>query len=103
MSEATHLWEWWHALVGACTPVFTRPGWVRSVPWGTGLVLGWEEHTITPILTALGWESRWLATGTKLHQHSRRDHNTAVWRRQEFSLTDQHQVVERCTIGDDDH
>jgi len=39
--------------------VFTRPGWVRLVHWVTGMVLCWEAHTITPILTALGLEARW--------------------------------------------
>jgi len=32
---------------------------VRFVPWVTGLVLCWEEHTLTQILTALGLEARW--------------------------------------------
>jgi hypothetical protein len=44
------------------TPVarrFTRPGWVRLIPWVTGMVLCWKEHTRTPILTALGLEARW--------------------------------------------
>jgi hypothetical protein len=39
--------------------VFTRPGWGRFVPWVTGMVLGWDEHTLTQLLTALGLESRW--------------------------------------------
>lgn len=39
--------------------VFTRPGWVRVVQWVTGMVLGWEEHTLTQRLTALGLASRW--------------------------------------------
>jgi hypothetical protein len=59
MNEATDLWERWQALLVPFATVFTRPGWVRFVPWVTGMVLGWEEHTITPILTALGLEARW--------------------------------------------
>jgi hypothetical protein len=59
MHEATHLWERWQALVGAFAPVFTRPGWVRCVPWVTGMVRCWEAHTSTRILTALGLEARW--------------------------------------------
>jgi hypothetical protein len=59
MHEATQLWEWWQALCGSFAVVFTRPGWVRFVQWVTGMVLCWEEHTLTQILTALGLESRW--------------------------------------------
>ena len=61
MDQATHLWAWWLSLLSAFTPVFTRPGWVRFVQWVTGMVLCWEEHTLTQILTALGLESRWRA------------------------------------------
>jgi hypothetical protein len=59
MPEATQLWEWWHALCAPFATVFTRPGWVRFVQWVTGMVLCWEEHTLTQIVTALGLESRW--------------------------------------------
>jgi hypothetical protein len=59
MHEATPLWEGWQALVSAFAPVFTQPGWVRFGPWLTGMVLCGEEPTLTPLLTALGWESRW--------------------------------------------
>jgi DDE superfamily endonuclease len=59
MHEATQLWEWWQALVSPFATVFTQPGWVRFVQWVTGMVLCWEEHTLTPIVTALGLESRW--------------------------------------------
>jgi hypothetical protein len=59
MDQATQLWSWWLFLLRAFIPVFTRPGWVRFVQWITGMVLCWEEHTITQILTALGLESRW--------------------------------------------
>ena len=59
MDQAPPLWAWWLSLLSACAPGFTRPGWVRFVPWVTGMVLCWEEHTLTQILTALGLESRW--------------------------------------------
>ena len=59
MPEATQVWEWWQALCAPFAAVFTRPGWVRFVPWVTGMVLCGEEHTVTQILTALGLESRW--------------------------------------------
>jgi hypothetical protein len=59
MDQATQLWAWWLSLLRAFAPGFTRPGWVRFVQWVTGLVLCWEEHTLTQILTALGLESRW--------------------------------------------
>lgn len=61
MDQATQLWTWWVSLLSAFAPVFTRPGWVRFVQWVTGMVLCWEEHTLTQILTALGLESRWRA------------------------------------------
>jgi hypothetical protein len=59
MDPASQLWTWWLSLLSPFVPVFTRPGWVRFVQWITGMVLCWEEHTITQILTALGLESRW--------------------------------------------
>ena len=59
MDQATQLWGWWWSLLSACALVFTRPGWVRFVPWVTGMVLGGEEPTITPLLTASGLEARW--------------------------------------------
>jgi hypothetical protein len=58
MHEATPLWDGWQELMGAFATVFTRPGWVRFVQWVTGMVLCWEEHTLPPIVTALGLESR---------------------------------------------
>jgi hypothetical protein len=61
MHEATQLWDGWQVLVKAYARVFTRPGWVRFVQWVTGMILCWEEHTLTQILTALGLESRWRA------------------------------------------
>lgn len=59
MDPATQLWTWWLSLLSPFVPVFTRPGWVRFVQWITGMVVCWEEHTITQILTTLGLESRW--------------------------------------------
>jgi hypothetical protein len=59
MDRATQLWAWWLSVLSTFAPIFTRPGWVRFVQWVTGMVLGWEEHTLTQILTALGLESRW--------------------------------------------
>ena len=61
MDQATQLWGWWLSLLSAFAPVFTRPGWVRFVQGVTGLVLGWEEHTLTQLLTAMRLESRWRA------------------------------------------
>jgi DDE superfamily endonuclease len=59
MEQAIQLWVWWLSLMSEFAPVFTRPGWVRFVQWVTGMVLCWEDHTLTQILTALGLESRW--------------------------------------------
>jgi DDE superfamily endonuclease len=59
MDQAVQLWNWWVSLLSPFASVFTRPGWVRFVPWVTGMVLCWEEHTLTQILTAVGLESRW--------------------------------------------
>ena len=59
MDRATQFWTWWVSLLSPFAPVFTRPGWVRFVQWVTGMVLCSEEHTITPVLTAVGLESRW--------------------------------------------
>jgi hypothetical protein len=59
MDQAIQLWAWWQSLLSTYTSVFTWPGWVRCVQWVPGMVLRWEEHTITQILTALGLESRW--------------------------------------------
>jgi len=54
MTDAKTLWAWWQALLLPFQEDFTRPGWVRFAQWVTGMVLCWEEHTITQILTALG-------------------------------------------------
>jgi hypothetical protein len=59
MDQATQLWTWWLSLLSPFAAVFTRPGWVRFVQWVTGMVLGWEEHTLTQLLTAMGLEARW--------------------------------------------
>jgi hypothetical protein len=55
MDQATQLWTWWLSLLRTFAPVFTRPGWIRFVQWVTGMVLCWEEHTMTQLLTALAW------------------------------------------------
>ena len=59
MDQAQQLWMWWHSLLTAFAPVFIKPGWVRCAPWVTGMMLCWEEQTITQILMALGLELRW--------------------------------------------
>jgi hypothetical protein len=59
MDQATPLWTWSLSLLSPFALVCTRPGWVRFVQWVMGMVLCWEEHTITQLLTALGLESRW--------------------------------------------
>jgi DDE superfamily endonuclease len=59
MDQATQLWTWWLSLLSPFAVVFTRPGWVRFVQWVTGMMLCWEDHTITQLLTASGLESRW--------------------------------------------
>ena len=61
MDDAKQLWSWWQSLLASFGPVFTRPGWVRFVQWVTGMVMGWEEHTITQILVSMDLESRWRA------------------------------------------
>jgi hypothetical protein len=59
MDQGMQLWTWWLSLLSPFVAVFTRPGSVRFVQWVTGMVLCWEEHTMTQLLTALGLESRW--------------------------------------------
>lgn len=59
MDDANGLWTYWQALLDPYKEEFTEPGWVRFTQWVTGMVLCWEEHTITQILTSLGLESRW--------------------------------------------
>ncbi len=59
MDDAKKLLQRWQALLNRFTAWFTRPGWVRFTQWVTGMVLCWEEHTITQILTSMGLESRW--------------------------------------------
>ena len=61
MTDAKTLWTWWQALLLPFQQDFTRPGWVRFTQWVTGMVLCWEEHTITQILTSMHLESRWRA------------------------------------------
>jgi hypothetical protein len=67
------------SLLSMFATVFTRPGWVRLVPWVTGMVLCWEEHTLTQIWTAVGLESPWrvlehfagMAPGTERRSNAR--------------------------------
>lgn len=59
MNDAPALIRLWQALLAPFLGAFTRPGFVRFAQWVTGTVLGWEERTITPILTALRLEDRW--------------------------------------------
>ena len=59
MDDAKALWKRWQALIRRFSLWFTHPGWVRFTQWVTGMVLCWEEHTITQILTAMNLESRW--------------------------------------------
>ncbi len=59
MEDARQVWSWWQSLLAVFGSGFTRPGWVRFVQWVTGMVMCWEEHTITQILISLGLESRW--------------------------------------------
>lgn len=59
MNDPTTAVTLWQQLLARFAVVFTRPGFVRFTQWVTGLVLGWEEHTVTQILTSLGMEDRW--------------------------------------------
>jgi DDE superfamily endonuclease len=59
MVDAKELRKRWQALLNRFTFVFTRPGWIRFVQWVTGIVLCWEEHTITQLLTAMDLADRW--------------------------------------------
>jgi hypothetical protein len=61
MDDAKATWGLWQGLCEDFQGCFTRPGWVRFVQWVTGMVFGWEEHTITQGLVALGMEDRWRA------------------------------------------
>lgn len=59
MNDATQLVQLWKQLLAPFALVLTQPGFVRFAQWVTGTVLGWEEHTITQILTSIGLEDRW--------------------------------------------
>ena len=61
MDDARQLWSWWQSLLAGFGPMFTRPGWVRFVQWVTGMVMGWEEHTITQSPVSMDLASRWRA------------------------------------------
>jgi len=54
MSETTQLWDRWHTLLNVSDTVFAQACWARFVPWVTGVVLCGGEHTLAPMLAALG-------------------------------------------------
>lgn len=58
MNDATPLVHLWKQLLAPFALVLTQPGFTRFTQWLTGTVLGWEEHTITQILTSIGIEDR---------------------------------------------
>src|SRR5260221_13995550 len=49
----------WQQLLQPFASDFTGPGFVRFAQWITGMVLGWEEHTLTQLLTSFGFADRW--------------------------------------------
>jgi hypothetical protein len=59
MNDTTPIVRHWQQLLQPFGLSFTGPGFVRFAQWVTGTVLGWEEHTITQILTSIGFEDRW--------------------------------------------
>ena len=59
MNDTTPLVRHWQQLLTPFACAFTDPGFVRFAQWVTGTVLGWEEHTITQILTSMGFADRW--------------------------------------------
>jgi hypothetical protein len=59
MNDPTPLVRHWQQLLAPFAHAFTTPGFVRFAQWVTGTVLGWEEHTITQVLTSMGLADRW--------------------------------------------
>ncbi|MFO0799660.1 MAG: transposase [Gemmataceae bacterium] len=59
MTDATTPVQLWHQLLTPFALALTQPGFARFAQWVTGTVLGWEEHTITQVLTSMGLEDRW--------------------------------------------
>lgn len=59
MNDTTLVVGHWQQLLQSFAADFTQPGFVRFAQWVTGMVLGWEEHTLTQILTSIGFADRW--------------------------------------------
>ena len=59
MNDATAPVRHWQQLLTRFAFVLTQPGYARFAQWVTGTALGWEEHTITQVLTSMGLEDRW--------------------------------------------
>jgi len=59
MNDATAPVRHWQQLLTPFVFVLTQPGYARFAQWVTGTALGWEEHTITQVLTSMGLEDRW--------------------------------------------
>ena len=59
MNDATTPVRLWQRLLTPFAFVLTQPGSARFAQGVTGTVLGWEEHTLTQVLTSLGLEDRW--------------------------------------------
>ena len=59
MSDATAPVRHWQQLLAPLGFVLTHPGYVRFTQWVTGTALGWEEHTLTQVLTSMGHDGRW--------------------------------------------
>jgi hypothetical protein len=59
MNDATALVGLWQQLLAPFALVLTQPGYARFAQWVTGTAPGWEEHTLTQLLTSMGLEARW--------------------------------------------
>jgi hypothetical protein len=59
MNDATAPVRHWQQLLAPFAAILTQPGYARFAQWVTGTALGWEEHTITQLLTSMGLEDRW--------------------------------------------
>jgi hypothetical protein len=59
MNDATAPVRLWQLLLAPFGLVLTQPGYARFAQWVTGTALGWEEHTLTQVLTSMGLEDRW--------------------------------------------
>src|SRR4051812_9477980 len=56
MNDATAPVRHWQQLLTPFVFALTQPGYARFAQWVTGTALGWEEHTITQVLTSIGLE-----------------------------------------------